>query len=124
MTTYTLARSGDVYLEFDGELLADESSRVDGIIPGNPMRSANPNRWTEIRIYRLDSGKGWVTEVVGKSAYHGEVDRAKVTVCSTPEEVRDSVRHRRGHLINIAVDAMLEASDKDPLLKAITVQRI
>jgi hypothetical protein len=123
MTTYVLARSGDVDLEFDGEIIANESSRGEGITD-NPMRSSNPNRWAEVRIYKLSSGKGWVTEYVGKSAYPGEVDRPRVTVCATPEEVREALKTGRSYLTNIAVDALADAADADPRLRAVTRERI
>lgn len=123
MTTYVLTRSGDVDLEFDGDLLADESSRGEGV-NDNPMRSANPMRWAEVRIYKLASGKGWVTEYVGKSAYPGEVDRSRVTVCTTPEEVREALKTGRPYLTNIAVDALSDAADADPRLRPVTRERI
>jgi hypothetical protein len=124
MTTYVLARSGDVDLEFDGEILANESSRGEGIVPGRPDRSANPRRWAEVRIYKLASGNGWVTEYVGKSAYPGEVDRPRVAVCRTPEEVREALKTGRSYLTNIAVDALAEAAEADPRLRAVTRERI
>lgn len=122
--TFTLPRSGQVDLEFDGEIIANESSRGEGIIPDRPDRSANPNRWAEVRIYKLASGKGWVTEYVGKSAYPGEVDRPRVTVCHTAEEVREALKTGRPYLTNIAVDALTEAAEKDARLRSVAVERI
>ena len=54
--------------------------------------------------------------IVGKSSRRGEVDRPRVTVCRTPEEVKTSLHRKPGamdYLINAAVDALGEAAEKD-----------
>lgn len=121
---YRLARPGDVDLAFDGELLADESTRYDD----RGQRHVDHSRWTEIRIYKLNSGEGWVVERVGKSVREGETDRPTITVCTTPEEVLDGLKRRPGpkadYLINAAVDALGEAADKDPRLLPVTTERL
>jgi hypothetical protein len=120
---YRLQRPGAVDLEFNGELLADESTQGDT----RGGRQVDHSRWSEVRIYRLDSGEGWVTELIGKSARQGEVDRPRVTVCKTPEEVRTSLQRKPGvldYLINAAVDAMAEAAEKDPRLQVIITERL
>jgi hypothetical protein len=120
---YRLTRPGAVDLEFEGELLADESTREDS----RGDRVVDHSRWSEVRIYRLEDDKGWVTEMVGKSSRRGEVDRPRVTVCNTPEKVKISLYRKPGsmdYLINAAVDALAEAADKDPRLRAVTTERI
>lgn len=125
MATYRLERPGEVDLEFDGEKLADEStlnySRGD--------RHVDRSRWTEIRIYRLDSGNGWVVERVGKSSRKGEIDRPMVAVCEKPEQVRESLKRRTsavpaGYLIDAAVQALADAAERDKRLQPATVERI
>jgi hypothetical protein len=114
MTSYRLQRAGDVDLEFEAHLLSDYSSREDG-----------SQRWTEVRIYQLLSGSGWVTETVGKSAIKGETDRIRVVVCRTPTEVRDSLRRREGeYIINAALDALETAAHFDVRLAPATVERL
>lgn len=120
---YRLQRPGQVDLEFEGELLADESTQGDS----RGARQVDHSRWSEVRIYRLDSGEGWVTELMGKSSRKGEVDRPRVTVCKTPGEVKTSLYRKPGvmdYLINAAVDALDEAAEKDPRLKTITTERL
>ena len=124
MMLYRLQRPGTVDLEFEGDLLADESTREDS----RGSRQVDHSRWTEIRIYRLASGEGWVTESVGKSKRRGEVDRPRVVVCRTPDEVRVSL-HRRpddpeSYLIHAAVDALDEAALRDSRLQGVATDRL
>lgn len=107
MTAYQLARPGQVYLSFEGELLATVDSKDADDQP----------RWTEIRIYRTDSGR-WVTEIIGRSTIRGEKDRSKVTVCETPAEVRVSLRREDQitYLTNLALEALEVAAERDPRL--------
>jgi hypothetical protein len=121
---FRLPRAGDVDLEFDGDLLADESTKGDS----RGARHVDHSRWTEIRIYRLSSGDGWVTESVGKSSRKGEVDRPRVAVCRTPGEVQRTLRRRpdsdESYMINAAVDALDEAAEHDERLRSVTVEEI
>jgi hypothetical protein len=121
---YRLQRPGAVDLEFEGEMLADESTREDS----RGTRQVDHSRWTEIRIYRLASGEGWVTESVGKSSRRGEVDRPRVAVCRTPAEVKASLYRKpddpNSYLINAAVDALDEAALRDSRLQVVTRDRL
>lgn len=121
---YRLERPGDVDVEFDGELIANESTRDDD----RGGKRTDMTRWTEVRIYRLSSGEGWVTETVGKSRRRGEVDLPRVALCRSPEEVRDSLRRKPGssdkYIINAALDALDEAAEKDSRLLPATVEKI
>lgn len=112
-------------LEFEGDLLANESTRNDS---RGSHRRVDHSRWTEVRIYRLSSGDGWVTESVGCSSRRGEVDRPRVAVCRTPGEVKTSLYRRpndaNSYLINAALDALDEAAQLDPRLQAITTERL
>jgi hypothetical protein len=121
---YRVQRAGAVDLEFDGELIANESTRGDS----RGARHVDPSRWTEIRIYRLTNGEGWVTESVGKSSRRGEVDRPRVAVCPTPEEVKRSLKRKPddkdSYLINAAIDALDEAAERDPRLSTVITEQL
>lgn len=108
MATFRIPRPGQVDLAFNGTLLTDQSSQDD-----------RP-RWTEIRIYRTESGK-WVTEQVGRSEVRGEVDRYAVAVCDTPVTVRTSLQPN-GYLTELALEALDRAAEADPDLGAITTE--
>jgi hypothetical protein len=112
MTAYQLARPGQIYLSFEGELLAEVDSKD----------SDDQRRWTEIRIYRTDTDR-WVTEIIGRSLVRGEKDRTKVAVCDTPAEVRVSLRREDqiSYLTNLALEALEVAAEADArLLDAVT----
>src|SRR4051812_41381294 len=114
MAEHVIHRSGEVDLMFEGELLADLSSR----------QERRP-RWQEVRIYRTATGK-WVTELVGRSIVGGERDRVRVTVCDTATEVRDSLRRRaeNGYLTDLALDALATAATADGELLDATQERV
>lgn len=112
---YRIPRDADVDLVFDGALLVDLSSRVDGM-----------NRWTETRIYKTDSGQ-WVTEVVGKTTVIGEVDRYTVAVHRKPEKVRLGLMRRVGseqYLTDMGRRALHAAAQVDPDLVPGLTERI
>ena len=109
MQHYRLRRFGNVDLEFDGEIIAEDSSFEDG-----------KNRWTEIRIYSTNTDR-WVTEVKGCTNVKGEVTRLKATACATPEEVVNSFRQwsnnrKLWYYTNIALDVLDSAAECDPRL--------
>lgn len=117
---FRLQRQAAVDLVFDGELLADESSD-DG----------ERDRWQEVRIYRTTTNR-WVVERTGRSRVPGEVDLPQVTVCRTPDEVRQALTfshtttdgQRRRYVTDIGYDALNQAADLDPELEDALVERV
>lgn len=109
MQEYRLRRVNDVELVFNGELLADVSSRERG-----------STRWTEIRIYRTDSHK-YVTEIVGKSTHPGEVDLITVKVASNPDDVKVTLRRKDQfeYLTKTALEALEVAAQRDPAISLV-----
>lgn len=77
MTTYTISRTDDADLQFDGELLSFVSSQS-----GNRAKASG--RWTELAVYKTNSGK-YVLVTTGKSNHKNEVDLNKVQVEDTLE---------------------------------------
>lgn len=112
MKSYRLHRENDIDLLFTGRELANVSSR-------DPNAAAFP-RWTEIRIYRTESGK-YVVEQVGRSTVRNEVDRVTIKVANTAAEVPIALRRRDEveYLTYLALDALdLAASTDDELAQA------
>lgn len=122
-STFRLIRPATVDLVFDGELLADVSSKDD---PGQ-------THWTEIRIYRTDTGK-YVGETIGCSALPDQ--RARITIrvvdsadqvaktLERSEPVRDEPKKMRTYLTDLALDAITEAAKNDPAVAAAGEERI
>lgn len=116
MPTFRLPRPATVDLVFDGELLADVSSKDD---PGQ-------THWTEIRIYRTDSGR-YVGETVGLSALPHQRPRITVRVVDTAAEVKQALERRdpnRTYMTDLALDAIAEAAKNDPAVAAAGEERI
>lgn len=116
MTEFRLQRPTQADLVFEGELLAEESSRD----------SDDQPRWSEVLIYRTKSGK-YVVQHIGKSIVPGEVDKSKVFVCETPLDVRTALQRSkdgRTFLTNMALDAIDTASEKYPELIEAKEERI
>lgn len=121
MPQFRIPRNRDVDLVFDGECLVDASSQRGGA-----------NYWTEIRIYRSDSGR-YVTEMVGKSAL-GDPDRRNVTVVDDPADLRNALKRRRRekgeatasavYLTDFARQAIADAAEVDPAVAAALEERI
>ena len=77
---YRLKRDGDRPLVFEGEIVAEVSTRNRRI------------RWTELRLYEIvDYGAEFVAEQVGRTDVEGELDRCKAFVCADSAGVRDAM---------------------------------
>lgn len=124
MTRYRLRRTGAVDVEFDGELLANQTSHREGA-----------TRWMEVRIYRTTTGK-YVVEEAGTKERDDDDGRSVVTVVTDPFEIRAALTKRGTakdparagqeveYLTNVALNALEEAGEKDPAIDAATVETI
>ncbi len=74
MTTFTLPRTGDRPLQFDGEQIAEADSR-------QPQGPCN-NRWYELALYRTDGGK-YVIAIGYRTQWQGELPRDEVHIEAT-----------------------------------------
>lgn len=103
---FKLERQTDIPLSFEGELLADETSRDQ---PDQPQ-------WQEIRIYRTVTGK-YVTEMVGETVIPGQRVFRTVNVYDDAADVRQGLyrmKNGRKFLNDLAQDALRIAGDRDP----------
>jgi len=76
VTEFVLERQGEPDLRFNGELLAEASSRLD----------ESQERWAELYAYRSNGGK-LVGRSVGRSVKPGEIDLADCAVFENEVEL-------------------------------------
>jgi hypothetical protein len=82
MTTYTLSRTGDAPVSFEGDLLAEAG--------GHWLAGRELNRWHSLAIY--DIANGFVLSISYHTRWQGETDCDLVFVCNTPTEVKQKIR--------------------------------
>lgn len=85
--SYSLKRDTGPDIAFYGEKIAEVDSR-------DYKLGAQQLRWCEMVMYKTESGK-IVVSISGRSKVPGEVDRLKVKVCETVQEVFDKVGFSR-----------------------------
>lgn len=109
---FVIERTNDIPLEFDGDLLADVTSR-ERLLPHS--------RWTEHRIYRTTTDV-YVVETVGCSTFPSEIDRANAVVCDTAKDIPAALKAPRTYLTLLAREALDLANMKDPAVP--TTERV
>lgn len=120
MSTFRLPRHSDVDLEFEGELLAEASTRRPDKV-----------RWQDVLLYRTESGR-WIVQRIGRSSVPRETDLSDVTVCDSPEQVRlalsdterDDHGGQRRYLTWTAEKALRAAAAADPGLGEALIERV
>lgn len=114
---FTIARNGQVPLNFEGWLLAETSSR-------KTWKWDKAQRWSEVRIWRTVSDQ-WVVETAGMSDHPGEDIRQRVTVTDTPDGVLEALKHPGSRRVQgNFYDALVAASDVDRELRPALTERI
>lgn len=120
MTHYRLEQTGDVDIEFDGELLAEVSN----------YDTAGPDRWQIVLVYRTTTDK-WIVQRRGMTSKPGEVNRSTVRVCSNTNQVRKAITftdtrdgEKRSYITNVCYDAVSAAAERDPRLEDALVTRV
>jgi EXLDI family protein len=92
MPEYRIRRDGQHYLVFSGTVVAEASDRF--------RHGEEQERWTDIRVYRTDTGSYVVEQVMRTLWQKGEGVWYKGEPCFTPEEVYRA-------LVGLEVDAIL-----------------
>jgi|AACY02.16.fsa_nt_gi hypothetical protein len=72
MKKYTVIRTGEMPLQFEGELLWEETSK----------ERPEDSRWHELRLYRTENGK-YVVEILSVSTYRHEGQTSSANVFDT-----------------------------------------
>lgn len=75
---YTLPRSGQAMLRFQGVLVAESD--------GERQTGRGQNRWHELAVYRTAAGQH-VVRIAYRTRYQGELDHDTAEVCATPDAV-------------------------------------
>ena len=83
MSSFTLTRTGQAPLKFDGEIVAEASSHL--------STGQEANRWHEVRVYRIDPLKH-VVEVIYRTCWQGEQDYHWVLEAAAPSSVEMRLR--------------------------------
>jgi hypothetical protein len=100
MPEYRIRRDGQQYLVFSGHVVAESSNRF--------RHGQERDRWTDIRVYHMDSG-GYVVEQVLRSLWQkGDAVWYQGDLCPTPQEVFRA-------LVGVEIDPLLGDLEKDLL---------
>lgn len=79
MQRFTIPRTGDAPVVFEGEHLAEVSTRL--------AAGRERNRWFEVDLYRTQAGK-YVLAIDFHTMWQGEHDTSRVVLCDSPADVR------------------------------------
>lgn len=89
MTTYTLKRTGQNPLQFDGELIGSGGPEADFQFPlserGHP--TGQITKFHRVEIYRTKGGK-WIVAILFRSAWPSEPEFHMAEVADSPEGVQ------------------------------------
>src|SRR5919109_2034176 len=79
MPEYRIRRDGQQYLVFSGSLAAEASDRL--------RHGQEQDRWTDIRVYRTDTGSYVVEQVTRTLSQKGDAVWYQGDLCPTPQDV-------------------------------------
>jgi EXLDI family protein len=79
MPEYRIRRDGQQYLVFSGHVVAEASDRF--------RHGQEQERWTDIRVYRTDTGSYVVEQVLRTLWQKGDAVWYQGDLCPTPQEV-------------------------------------
>jgi EXLDI family protein len=79
MPEYRVRRDGQQYLVFSGHVVAEASDRF--------RHGREQDRWTDIRVYRTDTGSYVVEQVLRTLWQKGDAVWYQGDLCVTPQEV-------------------------------------
>lgn len=100
MPEYRIRRDGQQYLVFSGHVVAEASDRF--------RHGHEQDRWTDIRVYRTDTGSYVVEQVMRTLWQKGDAVWYQRDLCTTPQEVYVA-------LVGVEADLLLGDLEKDLL---------
>jgi hypothetical protein len=106
MPAYRIRRDGWHYLVFSGHVAAEASDRF--------RHGHEQDRWTDIRVYRTDTGSYAVEQVMRTLWQKGDAVWYQGDLCPTPQEVYRA-------LVALEADPLLGDVEKD-LLRQLAAQ--
>jgi hypothetical protein len=104
--TWTVRRDGMRDLRFEGTRLADASD--------HSHQGDRQNRWTELYLYQLEDGRGYVLQRVFRTCWQGEEDAMQAWHCETPAAVFAHLGQEDGdgcELPELARELLVEAGE-------------
>jgi hypothetical protein len=105
MPEYRIRRDGEHYLVFSGYVVAEASDRV--------RHGQEQDRWTDIQVYRTDTGSYVVEQVLRTLWQKGNAVWYQGELCATPQEVY-------GALVGAEADPLLGDMEQDLLQQLAT----
>jgi len=106
MPDYRIRRDSQQYIVFSGHVVAEVSNRF--------RHGHEQDRWTDIRVYRTDSGSYVVEQVLRSLWQKGDAVWYQGDLCTTPREVFRA-------LVGVEADPLLSELEKD-LLRQLAAQ--
>jgi EXLDI family protein len=106
MPEYRIRRDGQQYIVFSGHVVAEASNRF--------RHGQEQDRWTDIRVYRTDSGSYVVEQVLRSLWQKGDAVWYQGDLCPTPQEVYAA-------LVGVDAEPLLGDLEKD-LLRQLAAQ--
>jgi EXLDI family protein len=106
MPEYRIRRDGQQYIVFSGHVVAEASNRF--------QHGHEQDRWTDIRVYRTDTGSYVVEQVLRSLWQKGDAVWYQGDLCATPREVFRA-------LVGVEADPLLSELEKD-LLRQLAAQ--
>jgi len=106
MPEYRIRRNGQQYLVFSGYVVAEASDRF--------RHGQEQDHWTDIRVYRTDTGDYVVEQVMRTLWQKGDAVSYQGNFCTTPQEVYRT-------LVGLEADPFLGDMEKD-LLRQLAAQ--
>ena len=100
MPEYRIRRDGQQYLVFSGHVVAEASNRF--------RHGQAQDRWTDIRVYRTDTGSYVVEQVLRSLWQKGDAVWYQGDLCPTPQEVYVA-------LVGVEADPLLGDLEEDLL---------
>ena len=116
---FTVTRDGKKDLSFTGVLIGSGSD--------HEHQGPQNTRWSEIDMYRTDSGK-YVVAQVYRTQWQGEEGSRRAEVVGSPAEVLEllSWEDEEGNnsLSNLAKEALEAAAENDSAFEGITLEEV
>lgn len=107
-----MERAGAKHLRFNGELLAEATSR-----------DATSIRLTDLALYRT-AASAYVVSVIGRTVREGETERHAAYVCEGPGRVLKALQRSDGNLTNLAKQLLEHAGKVDLAFVDVLIEEI
>ncbi len=118
MENYIVKRDGQRDLKFTGEIIGAASSRW--------LAGKEQNRWTEVKIYKTQSGK-FVVETINYTQWQGELNNYRAEICDNPLQAMEELSYTEDgsfYFSGVGKEALEEAIKEVPELAAALYEEI